>query len=147
MTEAQPIDALGPVDFVVVEFPDGTPAPGGFERLLALADQGVISILDVEFLRRDGDAVRTVAVSELPAAASVDLSVWDGASSGLLDDDDLAMVAEQMSDGAVAVAVVFENRWVLGVVGAWTDAGARLLLDGGVPASDLLAALDAAETK
>ncbi|MGA7689747.1 MAG: DUF6325 family protein [Jiangellales bacterium] len=147
MTQAAPDDALASVDFVVVEFADGRAAPGGFERPLALVDQGIIAILDVEFLRRDVAGVRTVPVAEVPTTAGVDLSVWDGSSSRLLDDDDLTRIGEQMSDGAIVVVVVFENLWVLDVIGAWTEAGGRLLLDGGMPATDLLAALDAAEAE
>ncbi len=70
--------------------------------------------------------------------------MWDGASSGLLDADDLAVIGEQMSVGALAVVVVFENLWVLDVIGSWP--GGRLLFDGGVSADDLVAALDAAES-
>lgn len=137
-------DVLGPVDFVVVEFPDGTPSAGGFDQLLDLADRGVISVLDVEFLRHEPDGVRTIPVSELDAG--FDLGVWDGASSGLLDAEDLASIGEEMTPGAVAVVVIFENLWVLGLASAWAEGGGRLILDGGLPVDDLVAALDAAES-
>lgn len=51
-----------------------------------------------------------------------------------------------MALGSVAVAVVFENSWVLGLVERWSQTGARLLFDGAVPVADLLDALDASET-
>ncbi len=137
-------DLLGPVDYVVVEFPDSDLSGDGFERLLDLADRRVIQILDVEFLRRTPDTVQQVPVAELPSTSGLDLSVWDGASSGLLDAEDLAVIGEQMSVGALAVVVVFENLWVLDVIGSWP--GGRLLFDGGVSADDLVAALDAAES-
>lgn len=144
--EANRADVLGPVDFVVVEFPDGKPSAGGFDQLLDLADRVVISVLDVEFLRADDDGVRIVTIAELDLDPDVDLSAWNGASSGLLDDEDLASIGEEMSPGAVAVVVIFENLWVLGLAGAWADGGGRLILDGGLPVDDLLAALDAAES-
>lgn len=137
-------DALGPVDYLVVGFPDSNLSGKGFERLLDLADRRVIQILDVEFLKRDSDGVRPVAVSDLPATPGLDLSVWDGASSGLLDAQDFAVIAEQMGEAALAVVVVFENLWVLDVVDSWP--GGRLLFDGGVAAEDLVAALDATES-
>lgn len=140
-------DVLGPVDYVVVEFPNGQPTLGGFERLLDLANRRVIQVLDVEFLRRDTDGVQVIPATELPSAPGLDLGMWQGASSGLLDGDDLALIGEQMTVGAVAVVVVFENLWVLDVVTSWTAVGGRLLLDGGIPAADLVAALDEAESR
>lgn len=75
--------ALGPVDYIVVEFPDGTPTSGGFQHLLDLARRGVIGILDLEFLRRDTNGVHAIPIADVPSTPGLDLSVWDGASSGL----------------------------------------------------------------
>jgi Family of unknown function (DUF6325) len=137
---------LGPIDFVAVEFPDGRVSASGFEMLLDLADRAVIEILDVEFIVKEGNGrVATVAVGELPVADEVDLTVWDGASSGLLDEDDVAQIGSALQPGGTAVAVVFENRWVLGLIDAWRRDGARLIADGGLPLDDVVAALDAAE--
>jgi len=52
-----------------------------------------------------------------------------------------------MAPGAVSLAVVFENRWVIGVIDAWRQDGARLIADGGLPADDVVAALDATESE
>jgi hypothetical protein len=138
-------DVLGPVDYVVVEFPNGQPTPDGFTRLLDLADRRVIQVLDVEFLRRDDDDVQVIPATELPSVPDLDLGMWQGASSGLLGEDDLVLIGKQMTAGAVAVVVVFENLWVLDVVASWVAAGGRLLLDGGIPTADLVAALDETE--
>lgn len=137
-------DELGPIDFFVVEFPDGRPGIAGFRMLLDLADRGVIQILDLEFIAKDerGD-VTTVDASEVPGEA--DLMDWDGASSGLLDEEDVAQVGAAMEPGGLALAVVFENRWVMSVIDAWRQDGARLIADGGLPADDVVAALDATE--
>jgi hypothetical protein len=145
MSDPTTADVLAPVDVIVVEFPDGAPAGAGFERLLDLVDRNVIRVLDVEFIQKDGTGVRAVPVSALPARPEVDLSVWDGASSGLLDLDDLAIIGAEIGDGSVAVVVVFENVWVLDLVDSWSRAGARLVFDGAIPTGDLLDALDAAE--
>jgi len=138
-------DVLAPVDYIVVEFPDGIPTAGGFDQLIDLVDRDVIRILDVEFIVKDGASVRAVSTEELSGRGEVDLTAWDGASSGLLDDEDLAAIGEEMGDGGLAVVVVFENVWVLGLVDTWSAAGARLIFDGAVPAGDLLDALDATE--
>jgi Family of unknown function (DUF6325) len=139
-------DELGPVDFLAIEFPGGRLTAAGFERLLSLADQGVVDILDMEFIAKNADGTsKKVDVWEFAVPAGVDLSAWAGASSGLLDDSDVSQISEVMQPGSVAVVVIYENRWVLGLVDAWRQDGARLIADGGLSADDLVAALDATE--
>jgi hypothetical protein len=139
-------DDLGPIDYVAVEFPQGRVTAAGFDRLLDAVDRRVITILDLEFVAKDGDGVaRRVELGDLANPDGVDLTVWEGAASGLLGDDDVAEIGAAIAAGSVAVIVVFENRWVLDVVDAWRHEGARLVLDGGLPADDVVAALDATE--
>ena len=139
-------DELGPIDFLAVEFPGAHITSAGFERLLALADGVVIGILDMEFVARDGaGSARNVGLAELTNPGSADLSAWAGASSGLLDDSDLGQIASAIQPGSVAAVVVYENRWVFGVVDAWRREGARLIADGGLSPDELVAALDATE--
>lgn len=145
-TEPDPADELGPIDFIAIEFPGARITAPGFDQLLSLADQGVIDILDVEFITKDqgGNAGKADA-GELGGPDGVDLSAWTGASSGLLDRTDVDEIAAAMQPGSVAAVIVYENRWVLGLVNAWRRDGARLIADGGIPASDVVAALDATE--
>ena len=140
-------DELGPVDFLAIEFPDGRLTAPGFEKLISLADQGVIEILDMEFIAKDAEGTsKKVDVWEFAVPAGVDLTAWAGASSGLLDDSDVAEISAAMQPGSVAVVVIYENRWVLGLVDAWRRDGARLIADGGLSADDIIAALDATES-
>ena len=140
-------DELGPVDFLAIEFPGGRLTAAGFERLLSLADQGVVDILDMEFITKDADGkTKKVDGWEFAVPEGVDLSAWAGASSGLLDDSDVSQISEVMQPGSVAVVVIYENRWVLGLVDAWRREGARLIADGGLSADDIVAALDATES-
>jgi len=139
-------DELGPIDFLAVEFPYARITSAGFERLLTLADGGVIGILDMEFVARDGDGnARKVGLAEVNNPGSADLSAWAGASSGLLDDSDLRQIASAIQPGSVAAVFIYENRWVFGVVDAWRREGARLIADGGLSPDELVAALDATE--
>jgi len=139
-------DELGPIDFLAVEFPGARITSGGFGQLLALADGGVIGILDMEFVASDSDGnIRKIDVQELHSSGSADLSAWIGASSGLLDDSDLQQIAAAIRPGSLAAVVVYENRWVFSVVDAWRRGGARLVADGGLSADELVAALDATE--
>jgi Family of unknown function (DUF6325) len=140
-------DELGPVDFLAIEFPGGRLTAPGFEKLLGLADQGIVEILDMEFIAKDAEGTsKKVDVWEFAVPGGVDLAAWAGASSGLLDDSDVAEVSAAMQPGSVAVVVIYENRWVLGLVDAWRRDGARLIADGGLSAEDIVAALDAAES-
>ena len=82
-------------------------------------------------------------MSDLPTRPDLDLSVWNGSSSGLLDLDDITMVGTEIAEGSIAVVVVFENVWVLDLVASWPRA--RVVIDGGVAADDLVHALDATE--
>lgn len=108
----------------------------------------MIAILDLEFVAKaDDGAVVTVAPAGLTASSGVDLSAWEGASSGLLDGSDLSELAGALEPGDVGAVVVFENRWVLGLIDAWRRDGAHLIADGGLAAEDVVAALDATETQ
>ena len=145
-TTSDPDDELGPIDFLAIEFPGGHLSAPGFEQLLSLADQGVIDILDLEFITKDsaGNALK-VEVDELANPDAVDLSAWNGASSGLLDRDDVDEIAAAMKPGSVAAVIVYENRWVLSLISTWRRDGAHFIADGGISASDVVAALDATE--
>ena len=146
VSQPEPGDELGPVDFLAIEFPGGRLTSAGFEQLLSLADQGVIDILDLEFVGKDpaGNASK-VDIGELANPDGVDLSVWAGASSGLLDRADVDEIAAEIQPGSVAAVIVYENRWVLSLVNTWRRSGARFIADGGISASDVVAALDATE--
>jgi hypothetical protein len=149
MTTSEPgsDDELGPVDFLAIEFPGGRLTAPGFEKLLSMADQRVIEILDMEFIAKDADGKsKKVDVWEFAVPEGVDLTAWAGASSGLLDDSDVGEISAAMQPGSVAVVVIYENRWVLGLVDAWRRDGARLIADGGLSADDIVAALDATES-
>jgi hypothetical protein len=145
-SEPDPGDELGPIDFLAIEFPGAHISAPGFEQLLSLADQGVIDILDLEFITKDpaGNASK-VDVGELANPDAVDLSAWKGASSGLLDRTDVDEIAAAIQPGSVAAVIVYENRWVLSLVNTWRRDGARFIADGGISASDVVAALDATE--
>jgi Family of unknown function (DUF6325) len=112
-----------------------------------LADQGVVDILDMEFITKDADGKsKKVDVWEFAVPDGVDLSAWAGASSGLLDDSDVGEISSAMQPGSVAVVVIYENLWALGLVDAWRRDGARMIASGGLSAADIVAALDAAES-
>jgi hypothetical protein len=136
-------DELGPIGYVVAESPGGRFSGKGFEMLLDAVEQGLIRVLDLEFVAKDGNgAVRAVAVGEIDNPAGIDLSEWEGASSGLLDQADLDEAASLIAAGSMAAVLVFENVWAISLA---ESLGARLVAASGISAADVLEALDATE--
>lgn len=135
-------DRFGPIDYVVVEFADGRPVSSGFKRLLDAVDRGAVRVLDLELVAKEGGQVRRVDPADFSDAA---IGEFAGASSGLVGDDDLALLTTQLADGAAAVILVYEELIVLGVVDAWADEGGRLVSMGHLTPADLAVALDATD--
>jgi hypothetical protein len=93
-TQPESDDQLAPVDFLAIEFPDGRLTSAGFEQLLSLVDQGVVDILDMEFITKDADGTsRKIDVWDFAVPEGVDLTAWAGASSGLLDEEDVSEIS------------------------------------------------------
>ena len=141
-------DVLDPVDYVAIEFPDGDITAEGFIQLRELVDHGAVQVLDLEFVtRRPDGTVAKVAVGELVNPEHVDVEKWGGLSSGILDASDVDEIGSAIQPGSVAMVVVYENRWLESLTSAWRRRGARLISDGGIPAEDLVAALEATEPR
>ena len=145
MTEVDEIQ-LGPIDYLVVEYPNGQPTGEALPHLLDLVDRGIIRILDVAIVARgeDGSAV-AVAVDDLGKYGADDLAVFAGAGSGMLDDEDIAETAAILSPGAIGAILVYENTWAAPFATALRKAGAQLVANGRIAVNDLLSALDETE--
>lgn len=141
------MDAFGPIDFLVVEFAGGSVGVDGFTRLLALVDQQVIRVLDLEFVeKRDDGSTARIEAQDLNAPAGLDLAMLDGASSGILTPEDFDEIGESMTPGSVAAILVYEELSMLPVIASWEREGATLLNDGFMLVEDLEAALDATDS-
>jgi hypothetical protein len=139
-------EALGPISYLVVEFPGNQMTGEGFPLLLDLVDRGIIRILDLMFVTRteDGDT-RVVNLMDLDRDGQFDLAVFDGASSGLLDASDAADAGAAIAPGSSAGILLFENRWATPFVQALRRGKAELVAAGYIPQETLVAALDAIE--
>ncbi|HYW25754.1 MAG TPA: DUF6325 family protein [Terriglobales bacterium] len=137
---------MGPIDYLVVEFPGSRMSGEGLPLLVDLVDRGIIRILDLVFIRKlpDGTAMR-VELASLGTNGQSDLSVFEGASSGILDQGDIDAAAEAIQPGSTAGLLVYENRWAAPLATALRRGGAQLVAGGRIPVQALLAALDAAE--
>ena len=145
MSEEQ-LDEMGPIDYMILEWAGDQPVTGEvMPLLLDLVDRGLIRILDLGFIVKDHDG--TVAARDLVEVAqqSAGLAEFEGASSGLLGQDDLEAAAAALEPGTVAAVLVWENRWAAPVAGALRRSGGQLVASGRIPVQAILAALDAAE--
>ncbi|GIM95934.1 DUF6325 family protein [Paractinoplanes toevensis] len=136
------IREMGPVDYLCVEFPPGSRTGEGLPMLADLVDRHIIRILDLRFLRKGLNGT----VSELDGTQIGDgLALFQGASSGMLGNDDLGEAAEALVPGSAAVLLVYENTWAAPLATTLRRAGAQLVAGGRIPVQAMLAALDASE--
>src|SRR5690242_4056453 len=120
---------MGPIDVVVIGYPAGAPMSGeAIPILLDLVDRGIIRVLDALFVRKDADGTFSgFDLADLDEESAGDLSVFAGASTGMLSDDDAAMVAAEIEPGTAAVMIVYENRWSAHFIAAVRRNGGVLL--------------------
>jgi hypothetical protein len=133
---------MGPVDYVLVEWPGRQPTGEALPYLVDLVDRGLIRIIDLAFIAKGEDG--SVAMIEI-ADLGDEIAVFEGASSGLLHDDDIAQAGDVLEPGTSAALLVYENAWAAPFAGAVRRSGGQLVASGRIPADDFLAALDAAE--
>ena len=138
---------FGPVDVVVIGYPAGAPMTGeAIPMLLDLVDRGIIRVLDARFVRKDADGTFSgFDFADLDGDTIGDLSVFAGASTGLLGDEDTALTAAEIEPGSAAAMIVYENRWASRVIGAVRRNGGVLIANERIAAQDLIDALEAAE--
>jgi hypothetical protein len=139
---------MGPVDYVLIEFPEGRPSGQAAPLLLDLVERGIIRILDLMFLSKDEDGTTTaLEIADLDGDGAPDFVVFEGASAGLLSDEDKDQAGNTMEAGTAALLIVFENRWAAPFAKAMREAGGRLAAFGRIPIQELLASLEHAEAK
>jgi hypothetical protein len=137
---------MGPIDYLVVEFPGSRMTGKGLPMLVDLVDRGIIRIIDLVFVRKELDgSVRGMAIADLDRDGQLDLAVFEGASSGLLGQDDLDEAGGALEPGSSAGILVYENRWAAPFAKELRRGGGQLVAYGRIPVQAVLAALDATE--
>lgn len=135
---------MGPVDYLIVEFPGSRMTGEGLPLLVDLVERGIIRVLDLVFVQKDADG--SVGVVELrDTGDEVDLTVFEGASSGLLDQGDLDEAGGALEAGNSAAVIVYENLWAAPLARALRRGGAEVVAGGRIPADALMASLEAVE--
>lgn len=142
----EPADVLGPVDYVLLEFPHGRFTGETSDALRNLVDSGVIRLYDLTVISKDPDGEVTVLDLTQATPDTGGFDFFAGARSNLLDDDDLRQAAEALQPNTVAALIVYENSWAIPFVAAARKSGGELIASARIPAADLLAALDTTTT-
>jgi Family of unknown function (DUF6325) len=139
------LDEMGPIDYIVIEWPGEQPTGEAAPLVMDLVERGIIRVLDFAALAKDEDGrVSGIEVSEL-ADGDEQLRIFEGASSGMLGEDDLAEAAQALEPGTTAAILVYENTWAAPLATALRRSGGQLVAGGRIPVQALLAALEAAE--
>jgi len=142
--ELDEFDVMGPIDFVVVEFPHRQKPGEGLPLFVDLVDRGIIRVLDLAFVRKENDGtVRRVALADL----GPELAVFEGAASNFLDEEDIQSVADAINADSTACLLVYENKWAASLARAMRRGGGLLVASGRLPVQGILASLDATEHK
>jgi hypothetical protein len=142
------VEQMGPIDYLVVEFPGSRMTGEGLPLLVDLVDRGIIRILDLVFVKKELDgSMKGMAIADLDQDGRLDLAVFEGASSGLIDQDDVADAGGVLEPGSSAGILVHENVWAAPFATALRRGGAQLVASGRIPVQGLLAAIDAAEAR
>ncbi|MFA9273213.1 DUF6325 family protein [Svornostia abyssi] len=139
MTE---LEEMGPVDYIIVEWPGRQPTGEALPHLIDLVDSGLVRVLDLMFITKDEDG--TVAMLDISELGET-FAVFEGASSGILGDDDVAEAGGVLEPGTSAAVLVWENRWAAPFAVALRKSGAQLVASGRIPVQQLVAAVDAVE--
>jgi Family of unknown function (DUF6325) len=139
------LSEMGPIDYVIVEWPGRQPNGEAAPHLLDLVDRGLIRILDLTFIAKDEDgSVTRLEIADLGDEVAA-FAEFEGASSGLLSDEDTDEAAGALEPGTSAALLVYENTWAAPFASALRSSGAQLVASGRIPIQDVVAALDAAE--
>jgi hypothetical protein len=138
------IDELGPVDWIVVEFPgskfNGEIAPA----LQDLVQRGTIRVLDLLMLKKDEDGgIEAFELSDMDPSEVGELRAYETQLAMLLSEDDVTAVAAAVEPGSSAAVLVWENLWAAPFASAVRHSGGQLVASGRIPIQALFAALEA----
>ena len=140
------IEELGPVDYLVVEFPAGKADFSGAmaEKLKALVEGGIVRVLDLLIITKDEDGtVDAFELEEFEDDQAGALRDFGFELADLLSDEDVGHIAAALEPGTVAAALVWENTWAAPFAASIRHSGGQLVASGRIPIQSILAALEA----
>lgn len=139
-----PFDELGPVDYLVVEFPAGAKNFTGemAAELLKLVDAGTVRVIDVLILDKNEDgSVEATELSDIEQLG--ELQAIEAELAELLAADDVEHLAASMDPGSTAGVLIFENVWAAPFASAARRAGGQLIANGRIPIQAIIASVEA----
>ena len=142
-----PLDELGPVDYLVVEFPVGASNLTGemAAELVALAEAGTIRVIDVLILTKNEDG--SVDATELSDIEELgELQAIEAQLAELLAEDDVVHLAAAMDPGSTAGVLIWENTWAAPFAAAARRSGGQLIANGRIPIQAIIASIEADES-
>src|SRR5436190_2544999 len=145
MTEAT-LEELGPVDYVIVEFPANASNFTGemVEELLALVDAGTIRVIDILILTKDADgSIEAMELSDIENLGP--LEAIEAQLAELLAEEDVAHLAAAMDPGSTAGVLIWENLWAAKFASAARRSGGQLIANGRIPIQAIIASIEADE--
>ena len=147
MTDAPAAESIGvgPIDYVLIEFPgsefNGQIAP----NILELVDSETIRLLDLVFVHKTEDGViETLELTDVAPVEAGDLAAAEVGYAGLLADEDLEAAAAVVEPGSSALLLVWENTWAAPLATAIRESGGQLVSSGRIPVNAIISALEAA---
>lgn len=141
------LDELGPVDYVIVEFPEGQSHFTGemVEELVSLVEAGTIRMIDMLILVKDDDgSIEAMELSDIDELGP--LQTIEAELAELLAEDDVVHLAAAMDPGSTAGVLVYENLWAAPFASAARRSGGQLIANGRIPIQAIIAAIEADET-
>jgi hypothetical protein len=134
------LDDMGPIDYIVVEFPHRSTPGEGLPLFVDLADRGIIRVLDLAFIHKDDSgAVRRMKLADL----GPELAMFEGAAANFLAQEDIDEAAASIQPDSTAAILIYENKWAAPLARAMRRGGGQLVATGRLPMQAILAALDA----
>jgi hypothetical protein len=138
---------IGPIDYLIVEWPAGKQPTGeALPLLVNLVERGLIRVLDLAFVRKEEDgSIVGLDLTDFALGWDPQLTVFEGAPSGLIGDDDREEAGSAIEPGCSAAILVYENTWAAPFASAVRRSGAQLVANGRIPVNAIIAALDELE--
>lgn len=142
------IDELGPVDWIVVEFPGSTFNGSIAPEITSLVDRGLVKILDLLILKKDADGGLEIAeLSDVDEGELGELRAFETELATLLSEEDVISAAEAIEPGSSAALLVWENLWAAPFGASVRHAGGQLVASGRIPVQALAAAIEADDSE
>ena len=137
------IDQLGPVDYLVVEFPGSNFNGEIMPKLVDLVERGVVRVLDLVVIKKDEDSTfEAFEFADIEDGVLGELRELEREFADLLSEDDIAAVVDAMEPGSTAGLLIYENLWAAPLASAVRRSGGQLVASGRIPVQALLAVLE-----